>query len=155
MKLDNFGIFVISNLVMRKMSVMDLVEMFRFEPGGWEREQTIRLQWLKKNQPEYYELVKGGDIDACALYGMSSNLADSNIVENIRSSIWVNGSRIGSIEYHQTREFKKFTATFYRTKTAIPGTNSLLDPEPGINIFLLEYPQFKNNMGRYTWIRRN
>ena len=126
---------------------MDLVALFRNEPAGWEKEQSIRLEWLHKNYPAYYDIVRSGDIEASVLYGLSSNIDDSSIAESTRSSIWVNGHRIGSINYLQNREFKKFIAVFYGEKDSDSSSS-------GMNAFLLEYPQFKNNMGKYTWIKR-
>lgn len=142
MKLDNYGVFVISSLMMKQMSISYLLNEFRRNNYGWEAEQNIRLGWIENKYPQYLLAVKSGDIDGSVLFGASSFADGKGIASGGRASIWVNGHRSGSIEYTQTREFSKMIAKFYH------------DMEWAEKTFLATFPQFKRNIDKYTWVRR-
>jgi hypothetical protein len=142
MKLDNYGVFVISNLIMKQMSISYLLNEFRRSMSGWEAEQNIRLGWIASQYPQYLYTVKSGDIEGSVLFGAASHVDGSGIVAGGRASIWINGHRSGSIEYNQTREFSKMTAKFYH------------DMQWAEKVFLGTFPQFKRNIDKYTWVRR-
>lgn len=142
MKLDSYGVYFISQAVMRKMPVSHLIDLFRSSSIGWDHEQKIRLDWLKCNYPDYYDIVVSGNIDGSMLILSSSRIDDCTIKDGQRSSVWINGYRAGTAEYYQGREYKKIIVSLFR------------DMSWTESIFLSEYPQFKSNMGKLAWIRR-
>jgi hypothetical protein len=111
--------------------------------SGWDTEQYLRLSWIKENYPEYHSIILEGDIDKSILHHSSSDCFDPNSLSGNRASIWINGHRVGSLEYIQQREFSKIVAVFYKGFDWASG------------IFLDTYPYFKKNMGKYVWVRRN
>lgn len=142
MKLDNYGVFVISNLLMKQMPITYLLQEFRDRGVSWEMEQRIRLDWIHAKHPLYYRSVLSEDIDASVLFGAACHVSGVGIAEGGRASIWVNGHRAGTIEYTQTREFSKMVAKFYH------------DMGWAKEAFLATHPGFKRNIETYMWVRR-
>jgi hypothetical protein len=142
MKLDNYGVFVISNLAMRRMPISHLLQEFRERGAGWEIEQRIRLDWLRTKYPPYYQSVLSGDIDASVLFDAACHISGVGLSQGGGASIWVNGHRTGAIEYSQTREFSKMIAKFY------------YDMAWAKDAFLAAHPGFKKNIETYMWVRR-
>ena len=142
MKLDNYGVFVISNLLMKQMPIAYLLQEFRDRGVGWEMEQRIRLDWIQTKHPAYYQSLLSEDIDASVLLGAACRLDGSGVAEGGRASIWINGHRAGTIEYTQTREFSKLVAKFYH------------DMSWAKDVFLAAYPGFKKNIDTHMWVRR-
>ena len=143
MKLDSYGIYFLSQAVMRRMPVSYLIDSFKGSSLGWDREQIIRLDWLKKQYPDYYKRVVAGDIDGSMLFLSSSNIEDSSIKEGQRCAVWVNGHRAGTAEYQQGREYSKIIVLLFSDMRWAEG------------ILISEYPQFKSNLGKLTWVRRH
>lgn len=142
MKLDNYGVFVISNLIMKQMPIAYLLQEFRERGVGWEMEQRIRLDWLRTKHPLYYQSLLSEDIDASVLFDAACHTSGTGLSQGGRASIWVNGHRTGTIQYNQTREFSKMVAKFYHDMTWAKET------------FLATYPGFKKNIENYMWVRR-
>lgn len=142
MKLDNYGVFIISSVVLKQMSIGHLLQEFRNRGVSWEAEQRLRLGWIRDNFPDYYRALLSEDLDAAVLFGASCKIDGTGVSTGGLASIWVNGYRSGVIEYKQTREFSKLIAKFYT------------DMAWAREAFLATYPQFRKNMGAYTWVRR-
>lgn len=143
MKLDSYGIYFLGQAVMRQMPISYLIGTFRGQPVDWDREQSIRLKWIKTNYPDYYETVMSGNIDGSMLFLASSDLEDRGIINSHRASIWINGSRAGTAEYIQGQEYSRINAQIFH------------DMPWAERILLAEYPHFKSNLGKLTWIRRH
>lgn len=142
MKLDSYGIYFLSQAVMRKMPISYLIASFRNSSYGWDKEQVTRLEWIKDNYPDYYRTVMSGDIIGSILFLASSDISNQAIKEGHRSSVWINGFRAGSAEYIQGREYNKVVVGIFR------------DMKWAEKIFLSENPQFKENFGKLTWVNR-
>lgn len=126
---------------MKKMPVSYIIEMLRETGASWDQEQQARLSWIENNYPDYYKIVKSGDIDGSMLYLASSNLNDGALKDPCRAGIWINGHRAGIARYKQGKEYSKITVEFYP------------DLKWAERMFLSAYNQFKSNFGKITWVK--